>query len=328
MNEMTALKIRLMQKVSELPNNKQFTMRLIRPDTWVVTPFNPSPDTPRIHVLVGKERALVIDPTDTPYDVRKFIEENITDLPLAVANTHSHRDHTYANYLFDDCQIYMSEQCSIELSEQHRRPVTDPVSVALGMTHVSRNEGTIVKRGDVIDLGEREIEVLGITPCYSPGSILFLDRTRGILFTGDEIDPGQVNVWNQPVETFRGNVMKLLDRRDEFDMICSPHNGTPYYADTLRYFVENCDRIMSGIEGELDVGSTSYLLNPFEPRPKKTVDYRRFDPLTRRSFWKGTAINYNIDLIHNADLKKPYRKAYTNPPEGWEPGDQYPEEKR
>ena len=309
---MTALKKQLMAQVAEYPVNKQFDMRLAKPDTWIIIPFNPSAETPRIHVLIGEKYALVIDPTDTPYDLRTYIEENVTDKPLLVANTHSHHDHTYANYLFDDCTIYMSETCRNELQDNrdNGRFRTD----LLGNTHKSMNPGTVIKDGDIIDLGGRIIEAIAITPCHAPSSILYLDRTAGILFTGDEIDPGQVNMWNTPVETFRDNIVKLLERRDEFDMICAPHNGTPMHADILKYYLENCDRIMSGIEGDLDVGSTTYLLNPFENRPPEAIEYRRWDPVTRRSFWKGTAINYNVDLIFNRQLNEPHRTARTNPP--------------
>lgn len=311
---MQELKIELMKKVFELPVNKQFTMRLAKPDTWVITPYSPSWDVPRPHVLVGSKYALVIDPTDTPYNLRKFIEENITDKPLIVADTHSHNDHTYNNYLFDDCTIYMSEKCKLELRERRNHPDEWHLVPELGMTHISQNDGTVIHGGETIDLGDRIIEAIEIKPCHSPTSILYLDKTKGILFTGDELETGQINLWNIPVETFRQNLIDLKARRNEFDMICPPHNGSPVHADILDYFIENCDRVMSGIEGETDVASTSYLLNPFEPRGEDTIEYRRWDPVTKRSFWKGTAINYNVDLVFNRQLNEPHRIANVHPP--------------
>lgn len=310
---MFELKVKLMEEFAKLPNQKQFSMRLAKPDTWIVRPFNPSPDTPHPHVLVGEEYALVIDPTDTPYDLRRFIEENITEKPLLVANTHSHRDHTYANYLFDDCTIYMSEKCQADLRAERENPRRNQQAERMGLTRISSNEGTVIRGGDVIDLGGRKVEALEIQNCHADSSILYLDHGQGILFPGDEIDPGQINMWNIPVETFRDNILALKARREEFDMICSPHNGTPMHAQILDYFVENCDRIMQGIEGDADVGSFTYLLNPFEPRDENTVEYRRWDPVTRRSFWKGTAINYNVDLIWNRQLEEPHRTASPRP---------------
>ena len=211
-------------------------MRLVKPDTWIIEPFCPSSDAPRVHLLIGETYALVIDPTDTPYDLRAYIQTYVTDKPLLVANTHSHNDHTYANYLFDDCTIYMSEICQQELRQARTHP---PKLDALGHAYASYNEGTVVRPGDVIELGGRPVQVLGCTPCHAASSLLFLDEKAGILFTGDEIDAGQVNIWNQPVEVFRDNIVMLLGLRDRFDTICCPHNGTPMHADVLRYFLEN-----------------------------------------------------------------------------------------
>lgn len=310
---MFALKVQLLENAAGWPNNKQFSMRLVKPDTWVVHPFNPSCDTPCPHVLIGDKYALVIDPTETTFNLRQFIEENITDKPLLVANTHSHHDHTYTNYQFDDCTIFMSEICQKELKERREHPKFSDQQIALKQTEISHNEGTVMKKGDFIDLGNRKVEVLEINPCHAPSSILFLDHGQHILFPGDEIDPGQINMWNTPVETFRDNIVELNKRRDEFDTICSPHNGSPMHADILNYFIENCNLLMNGqLEGDIDVGSMSYLLNPFEPRSEETVKYRRFDPVTRRSFYKGTAINYNVDLLFNEQLDQPHRTAITN----------------
>lgn len=313
---MSELRVQILQECMKLPVRKQFSMRLAKPDTWIIIPYSPSGlEAPKPHLLIGDNYALLIDPTDTPFDLRTYIRECITDKPLLVANTHSHRDHTYANYLFDDCTIYMSETCQAELRARRESPMqVKPGDIALGMTHISQNDGTVVRPGDIIDLGNREIEVLGnFTPCHAPSSLMYLDKKAGILFTGDEIDPGQVNIWNQPVETFRRNILNLIERRDEFDMICAPHNGTPMHAKCLDYFVENCDRVMRGIEGDIDVGSMSYLLNPFESRSPETVEYRRWDPLTRRSEWMGTAINYNVELIFDHQLNEPHQTTSPTP---------------
>ena len=290
----------LIQQVSTYPLSKQFSARLVKPNTWAIYPFNPSSDTPRPHVLIGEDYALVIDPTDTTLPLRRYIETYITDKPLKVLNTHSHGDHTLANWQFDDCEIFMSEIAWEEIRERRKNWDENPkLKDFPAGTYVP----TIVKVGDTLDLGGRILEFIPYHNCHAPSSIVTLDKTMGILFSGDEIAPGQINIWGTPVETFRSNMLSLLARRDEFDIICPAHNGTPIHADTLNYFVENCDRVMAGVEGDMDKGSTSYLLNPFEPRSPESVLRRRFDPEIRRSEWMGTAINYNIHLIWNSQLK-------------------------
>ena len=106
------------------------------------------------------------------------------------------------------------------------------------------------------------------------------------------------------VELLRENVVRLIEGwGDKFDMICPPHNGTPFHAKFLEYLVENCDRIMSGIEGDLDVGSLSYLYNPLEDRSPEQIQKALDDPLTRRSEWMGTSIVYNSERIFKSQVE-------------------------
>jgi glyoxylase-like metal-dependent hydrolase (beta-lactamase superfamily II) len=291
---MAQLKQKMFDNVGHYPLRKQFSLRLAKPDTWIVNCYSPSLEAPHPHVLIGGTYTLVIDTTDTPYDLRSYLTQYVTDQPIKVASTHSHGDHTLGNGLFNDCEIYMSAPAWQEIRESREKGWTDPRQQG----HIMGDYvPTILKPGDVIDLGGRELEVLPYKPCHSPTSLIYLDRTYGILFPGDEIDSGQINMWNMSVEDFRENMVSLKQRAGDFDMICPAHNGTPMHAKILDYYIENCDRILSGIEGDMDKGSTSYLLNPFESRPPKLAQQRRWDPDIRRSEWKGTALNYNIHKI-------------------------------
>ena len=292
--------------VNALPVNKQFSRRLIRPDTWIINCFDPDMAAPHPHLLIGSERALLIDPTWTHLPLRKYIEECVTDKPLSVACTHSHLDHTNAAWMFDDLPIYMSAIAWEEI--QDRRTKSDAEGGGWrGHPHGSYVP-QILKPGDIIDLGDREIEILPYEGSHSLGSLLYLDRKYGILFTGDEIECGQMLVGGRPgtpvcVEYLRDNIQKLIDGwGDKFDMICPPHNGSPFHAKFLEYLVENCNRIMNGIAGDPDVASMTYLYNPAEDRPAEMVKRELEDPKSFRSEWMGTSIVYNSDRIFKSQL--------------------------
>ncbi len=305
---MNEIKDQLIEDAFKWPLDKQFSMRLAKPDVWIITWFNPSQDTPKSHVIICSDCVLVIDATEVPYDFRSFIEKYISDKPIKVISTHAHMDHTLANWQFNDCEIFMSELAWDEIRRNRETEWTNP-------RQKYHKKGdyvpTIVKMGDTLHFGDREFEILDFEPTHSPTSLVFLDHTDRILFSGDEIDPGQVNTWGTPVEVFRDNMLRLKKRSDEFDIICPAHNGTPMSAAIIDCFIENCDRIMSGVEGDMDKASMSYLLNPFEPRTPEQVAQRRFDPEIRRSFWKGTAINYNINLIYRSQQEE-YLKTHPN----------------
>lgn len=297
-----------MLNAQDLPLNKKFSRRLIKPNTWVINCYSASVEAPNPHVLLGEKYALVIDTTDTTMPLRDYLEAYVTEgKPILVASTHSHFDHTGCNGLFNDCPIYMSQIAWEEVQAQRLNGTFEEPR------HAGYVKGdyvpTIVKEGDVIDLGGREIEVIRFGGCHSNSSIGYLDRTYGIFFPGDEMESGQVLMQGEfrggrnCVELYKENLLHLKEWEGKFDMICPPHNGTPIHAAVIDYFIENCDRILQGIEGDRDIGSISYLLGPNEPRPPQRVAELRFDPMARRSEWKGTSIVYSIDRIFKRDIE-------------------------
>ena len=293
--------------ITTLPVNKQFTRRLIRPDTWIINCYDPNLASPHPYLIIGKERALLIDPTWTKLPLRKYIEEYVTDLPLWVVCTHSHLDHTNAAWMFDDLPIFMSEIAWEET--QARRLLSDKEGRWMGHPKGTFTAKTL-KPGDMLDLGGRVLEVLPYRGCHSTGSLLFLDRSAGVLFTGDEIECGQMLVGGRAgspncVELLRDNLASLkADFGGQFDLICPAHNGAPIDASFLDILIENCERILSGIEGDDDVGSMTSLYNPLEDRPEESIRKVLSDPTTKRSEWQGSSIVYNTQRITYAQVKE------------------------
>ena len=306
--------------VNGLPINKKFSRRLVAPDTWIINPFDPGISTPRPYVVVGKDKAVLFDPTFTSLPIREYVEQCVTDKPLIVFCTHSHLDHTNNNYMFEDCDIYMSEYAWGEIQERRQMDnvkgnwrQTAPDGSKIWMTPEQRGTYTpkILKVGDTLDIGNGHVfEILPYVGCHSPGSLIFLDHGTGVLFTGDEIEPGQMLVMGRPgtkscVEQLRENIQNLLDGwGDQITMVCPPHNGSPNHPLFLTYLVENCDRILSGIDGEMNIGSMSYILNPHEGRDPAQVQKLMDDPDILRSEWKGTSIVYNRTRLHKADIEE------------------------
>lgn len=286
--------------LNTLPLNKKLSRRLIKPETWVINCASLSNESPNPHVLIGDEYALIIDTTDTKMPLRDYVTEYVTDKPFIVASTHSHQDHTLCNSMFSDCPIYMSEIAWEEIQQMRIEglpPKKAPYYTLGDYTPI------IIREGDIISLGNRDIEAIDFSGCHSASSIAYLDRKYRILFPGDELESGQVLMQGDArggrnsVELYRENLLHIKKYSDQFDIICPPHNGTPMDVKIIDYFLENCDRILSGIEGDKDIGSLSYLLGPNEPRSPERVAALRFDPNARRSEWKGTSIVYSIDRV-------------------------------
>jgi hydroxyacylglutathione hydrolase len=277
--------------MDKFPMDRGFSCRLIKPETWFVQGILESPAT---HILLGKKSALVIDPGQNRNDIRSYIQ-GITDLPLQVANTHGHFDHTASNGQFKGCPIYMSEYATHECKNVF--PHLNPEDYSLDYEPVA------IPEGHVFDLGDRHVEAIAIG-CHSPGSLAYLDHEYRLLFTGDELESGQVlindprNIGYASVERYLFNMKMLMTRIGEFDTICPGHNGSPMDASIIEPFIENCERIINGIEGKRDISSSTYLHGrPDDPRAADAPRLR-MNPIYRRSEWKGTSIVYNINRIY------------------------------
>ena len=104
----------------------------------------------------------------------------------------------------------------------------------------------IIKEGDILDLGNRELLILSI-PDHAAGSIALLDKKERLLFTGDELMEHGKRL-NGGVRAFLSHVEKLLQYKDVFDRLCGGAGVSDVellfrYRDCLNY-------ILDGHEGE------------------------------------------------------------------------------
>lgn len=238
------------------------------------------------YLLLGEEKALVIDTGMGKGNLREFFE-TITDLPMIVTNTHGHGDHTLWNGAFDE--VYMHPKAIIDA---HGGDMSD------AMIPVPSFKPIPIEEGHVFDLGGRHIEVIA-TPCHSPGDLMFLDHENRLLFTGDNLEVGQVLIFYGDGETgatVKGHldVLRKIEKRyDEFDMICPAHNGSPFHKSVLKDFIENDERVLSGIEGTAELKSSSFPVDMFLPDEER----RSF---VRCSEWKQTWLIYDIRRIYES----------------------------
>ena len=132
-----------------------------------------------MYLLIGEEKALLIDSGTGEGNIRKFVE-TITDKPVMVVNTHGHYDHTGGNFWWPE--VWMKEE-SVECAKKAFLSWGEAFFADKDYPDYKAN---ILNDGDVIDLGGRKVEVIAIG-AHNEGSIAFLDRTTKSLFSGDEL---------------------------------------------------------------------------------------------------------------------------------------------
>ena len=137
------------------------------------------------YVVIGDDRAAVIDTGITPNECILPVIKELTDKPLILLITHAHVDHFYH---MDEFQtVYMSHR-------EFLMPDAFLTEMMAGKS-LKLRETVDIRSGDVIDLGDNAIEVFEV-PGHTPGSVVFLEKRENNLFTGDAIGSG-CGVWMQ-----------------------------------------------------------------------------------------------------------------------------------
>jgi glyoxylase-like metal-dependent hydrolase (beta-lactamase superfamily II) len=198
------------------------------------------------YLIIGEEKAVVIDTGTGLGDMKSLIQE-ITHMPVSVINTHSHWDHIGANSQFKEIACLDEPTCITTLQKgmpnaRLRESITGdsvwkplPEEIDPNEWEIPPVEPTkLLHEGDIIQLGERTLEVIH-TPGHSPDSICLLDAENRILFTGDLFFPGPLYAFGEDVDLndYTASIDKILNRIDEFDYLCSGHNDPWIKSDVL-----------------------------------------------------------------------------------------------
>lgn len=177
-----------------------FRIRELRPGLFALRqPACTHFEKPFLYLLVGRERALLLDTGAGGIDVVGPIDSLLgawraahggAPRTLVVAHTHAHDDHVAGDAQF-----------------RARPGVTlvapDPAAVRRHFA-LDRSGGGAAP----YDLGGRVLDVLAI-PGHEPASIAVYDRTTGVLLTGDTFYPGRLYVAD--TAAFAASTARLVD---------------------------------------------------------------------------------------------------------------------
>ena len=143
-----------------------------------------------MHLLVGEERALLIDTAFGVGDLLGLVR-CLTDKPLDVVNTHFHGDHSAGNGQFE--RIYLHEYDipylrACEERGEAGRMMPDVANlkpedvVPIRASHI-----VPLTDGQTLCLGAgREVEVIHM-PGHAAGGCMLLDHATNLLFSGDAV---------------------------------------------------------------------------------------------------------------------------------------------
>ncbi|MBR2788837.1 MAG: MBL fold metallo-hydrolase [Erysipelotrichaceae bacterium] len=180
----------------------------------------------RFFLLLGKEKALLIDSGMTTTDARK-IAEGLSDKPLELLNTHADRDHVAGNGAFESFYMSPAEE------ENYRKDG-------------GKGEIKAIKENDEIDLGGRKLRIID-NPGHTPGSVAILDEKYRVLIGGDALQDGTIFMFGKyrNISIYAESLRHIKEYADRFDTIYPSHGTFPVYPDIIDKLIDGAERIIS-----------------------------------------------------------------------------------
>ena len=194
-------------------------------------------DEPLMYVVIGDERAAVIDGGNGIGNLAELTEE-LTDRPYFLLLTHTHNDHIGGCKHFRDIVVYddamsweraakgydgekMREIIEEDMVIKDFPPGFDPNNYYAPPFTVTR----WLRNGDVVDLGGRRLEVIH-TPGHSSNHICLLERKSRYLWTGDLFYTGGISTYlpGGDHDRFIESVRKLVNLFPYYDTLMPAHN--------------------------------------------------------------------------------------------------------
>jgi glyoxylase-like metal-dependent hydrolase (beta-lactamase superfamily II) len=188
------------------------------------------------YLIVGSKRALLFDTGMGISNISEVVAR-LTPLPVTVLNSHTHHDHVGGNAEFKEVlgldldytrgnargkpHSEMQDEIAPESLCGSVPQSFDPAAYVSRPFQVTR----FVKDGDIIDLGDRKLEVI-TTPGHTPDSICLIDWTHRLLWTGDTYYPGPIYLF-VPETNFAAyvkSVDKLAALAGHVDVLMPAHN--------------------------------------------------------------------------------------------------------
>ena len=235
------------------------------PGTYEIDEF----DCDSVFLLVGTERALLLDTGIGLGDLRGLVEE-ITDKPYDVVITHGHMDHVGGAAWFD--KVYLNEKdwdaFPYDGNVEHRKNYAAMIRNREKKNYNYDPETDIrpwpkkaerlpLVDGQQFDLGGGRIVTAYECPGHTPGEMVLIDSATRILFAGDAIN-NNLGYWTKrgtpafvSVQTAGRALRRILDMSDQYDCIYNFHHdyrgfGSPLAPYVLPHAVKYCEDLVAG----------------------------------------------------------------------------------
>lgn len=228
-------------------------------------------DCTEIFVVVGEEKALVIDTGTGIGDLKGLIEEKITKKPYIVAASHNHGDHIGGAGWFSPIYIHPADKNmahsdafpTLEFRKNYARIITERENKCyaydpeLDIRPWPRTPEFIpMEDGHVFDLGGRRVTAYHC-PGHTPGEMVFLDDKTRTLLCGDAFNCNWLlnrSIASTPKESARialAAMERIASLGDRYDSVFNFHHdfrgfGQPLASDVIPNLIACLRQLLAG----------------------------------------------------------------------------------
>lgn len=227
-------------------------------------------DCSSIFVVIGSEKALVIDTGCGIGNLKWVIENRITDKPYDVVVTHNHPDHIGNAGQFEKIYIHKDDMdyrnSAIPPTTEARREYANVIRTREHKNYDYDIEKDIsdwdgepqmipITDGHIFHLGNRDIRVFHC-PGHTPGEIVLLDEKTRTLICGDAVnghiilDLSHYESLERCAEVTKNGLQRIYDMRDYYTGIFNGHHdyrcvGSPLAEDVVPDLIKCLTGIMT-----------------------------------------------------------------------------------
>ena len=214
-----------------------------------------------MQLLIGDEKAALIDTSMGATGNLRELVESITPLPISCFITHMHPDHAGASMLFDERHLNPADEvhCWWALTKEKRHLDLEDVYVddeefrrQAELEMVDNSDFTFFPMydGDVFDLGGITLEVLAAEG-HTEGSVVLFCKEENALFAGDSIAPKTVLVGEHktrytPLTTVYEHLLKIAGKADKNTKIFCGHAPKALPVSTLDALLKALRNVLDG----------------------------------------------------------------------------------
>lgn len=173
--------------------------------------------------IAGRDRSMLFDSGMGVVSLRQYVPI-VTEKACIAVTSHTHFDHIGCHHEFDERVVHSAEAALLAKPTRENTLaadcVTDDIFTALPPEPYTSIQYAVkeapatrlVVDGDVIDLGDRQFEVIH-TPGHSPGGIALWEKETGILFSGDVVYDGPLSedVYHSNAADYFESMKRLYD---------------------------------------------------------------------------------------------------------------------